>query len=164
MKKISTMLFAVMILLVSMVPVFAAESPQATTGVVSYEVIIIPTEGGDAKYEYVTGIDSDGKQYVDITALPKPGYEFDHWEILGAYTTKDKLTDTPIKLYISGDITVTPYYRKSSGDTPVATGTVNKDISGKSPQTGSSNAIPYIVLILSVAACGAATIKLVKSK
>lgn len=72
-----------------------------------------------------------------------------------------------INIIISGDIVCTPYYRKaSSGGTtgPVATATAKKDDSTTSPKTGASDVVPYAILVLSLAACGAAVFKLVKSK
>ncbi len=161
MKKISAILFAVIILMFSVVPAFAVESPQASS--LKYDVVIIPTEGGDGTFEFETGIDENGDQLVIIRPLPKPNYEFDHWDIKGAYSTKGKLTDEELELKIHSDITVTPYFKNQKGT--VATGTVNVDHSGTSPQTGKADmALPVAIIVLSVAACAAATLKLVKSK
>lgn len=161
MKKISAILFAVIILVFSVVPAFAAESPQASS--LKYGLIIIPTEGGDGSYEFESGVDENGYQAVVIRPIPKPNYEFDHWDIKGAYTTNGKLTDAELRLNIRGDITVTPYFNNQKGT--VATGTVNVDHSGTSPQTGKADmALPVAIIVLSVAACAAATLKLVKSK
>ena len=54
MKKTIAVLFAVMMMLLSAVPAFAAESPQPST--FKYKVEIIPTEGGDGDYKFTTGI------------------------------------------------------------------------------------------------------------
>lgn len=164
MKKIIAVLFAVMMMLLSAVPVFAAVSPQPST--FKYKVEVIPTEGGD--YKFTTGIDENGEQHVFIEPIPYDGYVFDHWEISGGpFRTDSKYTDANMNIIISGDLVCTPYYRKaSSGGTtgPVATATAKKDNSTTSPKTGASNAIPYVVLVLSLAACSAAVFKLVKSK
>lgn len=161
MRKVSAILFAAIILMFSVIPAFAAESPQGTT--FRYDVIIIPTEGGDGSYEFETGIDEDGNQTIIIKPDPKPGYEFDHWEIDGPYITEGELTDEELELTIHGDVKITPIYKNQQGT--VATGTVDVDNSDTSPQTGSSNmALPIAVIILSLAACGFATVKLVKSK
>lgn len=72
-----------------------------------------------------------------------------------------------MNIIISGDLVCTPYYRKaSSGGTtgPVATATAKKDDSTTSPKTGASDVVPYVILVFSLAACGAAVFKLVKSK
>ena len=159
MKKTIAVLFAVMMMLLSAVPAFAAVSPEPST--FKYKVEVIPTEGGDGAYKFTTGIDKNGEQHVFIEPLPYDGYTFDHWEISGKYT------DANMNIIISGDIVCTPYYRKaSSGGTtgPVATATAKKDDSTTSPKTGASDVVPYAILVLSLAACGAAVFKLVKSK
>ena len=56
MKKIIAVLFAVMMMLLSAVPAFAAVSPQPNT--FKYKVEVIPTEGGNGDYKFTTGIDS----------------------------------------------------------------------------------------------------------
>lgn len=55
MKKTIAVLFAVMMMLLSVVPAFAAASPEPST--FKYKVEIIPTEGGDGDYKFTTGID-----------------------------------------------------------------------------------------------------------
>ena len=55
MKKTIAVLFAVMMMLLSAVPAFAAASPEPST--FKYKVEIIPTEGGDGDYKFTTGID-----------------------------------------------------------------------------------------------------------
>lgn len=100
MKKTIAVLFAVMMMLLSAVPAFAAVSPEPST--FKYKVEVIPTEGGDGDYKFTTG--------------------------------------------------------------PVATATAKKDDSTTSPKTGASDVVPYAILVLSLAACGAAVFKLVKSK
>ena len=159
MKKILSVVFAVMMLVLTAVPAMALVSPEATY---KYNVVVIPTEGGDGSYEFTTEIDENGEQHVHIKPLPNPGYTFDHWEIDGPFTTEDKFTKSEMNLIITGDITVTPYYVKD-GSSQVATGTVNKDESPKSPQTGSNDVLPYAVMALSVLACGAAVVMLVKT-
>lgn len=166
MKKIVTVLFAIIMVAMAAVPAFAAESPVATTSpqttTYKYHVEVIPSDGGDGKYEFTTDIDEEGNQHVHIIPKPNPGYVFDHWEIDGPYTTDNKLTDEEMDLIITGDIKVTPYYKKA-GSSTVETGTVNKDISGTSPQTGSNDVLPYAVMMLSIAACGAGVVMLVKT-
>ena len=167
MKKTIAVLFAVMMMLLSAVPAFAAVSPQPNT-LFKYKVEVIPTEGGNGNYKFTTGIDENGEQHVYIEPLPYDGYTFDHWEISGGpFRTDSKYTDANMNIIISGDLVCTPYYRKaSSGGTtgPVATATAKKDDSTTSPKTGASDVVPYAILVLSLAACGAAVFKLVKSK
>lgn len=110
----------------------------------------------------------NGEQHVYIEPIPYDGYTFDHWEISGGpFRTDSKYTDANMNIIISGDLVCTPYYRKaSSGGTtgPVATATAKKDDSTTSPKTGASDVVPYAILVLSLAACGVAVFKLVKSK
>lgn len=166
MKKVIAVMFAAIVMLFSVVPAFAAVSPEPST--FKYKVEIIPTEGGDGDYKFTTGIDKNGEQHVFIEPLPYDGYTFDHWEISGGpFRTDSKYTDANMDIIISGDLVCTPYYRKaSSGGTtgPVATATAKKDNSTTSPKTGASDVVPYVVLVLSLAACSAAVVKLVKSK
>ena len=159
MKKIITVLMAVVMIALSVVPTFAVISPAVPD--LEYVVIVIPTEGGDGSYEFTTEIDENGEQHVVIKPLPNPGYAFSHWEIEGPYTTKDKLTTDILDLIITGDIKVTPYYTK---DGVPATTPVDKDTSDKSPQTGSSDTVVYAVMLLSLAVCGVAAVKLAKAK
>lgn len=166
MKKIIAVMFAAIVMLFSVVPAFAAVSPEPST--FKYKVEIIPTEGGDGDYKFTTGIDKNGEQHVFIEPIPYDGYTFDHWEITGGpFRTDSKYTDANMNIIISGDLVCTPYYRKASngGTTgPVATATAKKDNSTTSPKTGASDVVPYVVLVLSLAACSAAVVKLVKSK
>lgn len=166
MKKVIAVMFAAIVMLFSVVPAFAAVSPEPST--FKYKVEIIPTEGGDGDYKFTTGIDKNGEQHVFIEPIPYDGYTFDHWEITGGpFRTDSKYTDANMNIIISGDIVCTPYYRKASngGTTgPVATATAKKDNSTTSPKTGASDVVPYVVLVLSLAACSAAIVKLVKSK
>lgn len=166
MKKIIAVLIAVLMVAFATVPAFAAESPVATTSpegtTFKYIVIVIPTEGGDGSYDFVTEIDENGEQHIKIEPKPNPGYVFDHWEIDGPYKTDDKLTDPNMDLIITGDVNVTPYYKKP-GSSTVETGTVNKDNSSTSPQTGSNDTMAYVIMFLSLAACGGAVVMLVKS-
>lgn len=166
MKKVIAVMFAAIVMLFSVVPAFAAVSPEPST--FKYKVEIIPTEGGDGDYKFTTGIDKNGEQHVFIEPIPYDGYTFDHWEITGGpFRTDSKYTDANMDIIISGDLVCTPYYRKASngGTTgPVATATAKKDNSTTSPKTGASDVVPYVVLVLSLAACSAAVVKLVKSK
>lgn len=169
MKKIVSALFAVLMVAFASIPAFAADtdviSPVATTAPATtfrYEVDAIPSEGGSGSYEFKTDIDEDGNQVVHIKPNPNPGYVFDHWDIDGSYTTDNKLTDEEMDLVISSDIKVTPYFKKT-GSSVVETGTVNRDGNTTSPKTGANDVLPYAVIMLSIAACGAAVVMLVRT-
>ena len=115
MKKTIAVLFAVMMMLLSAVPAFAAVSPQPNT--FKYKVEVIPTEGGNGNYKFTTGIDEKGEQHVFIEPLPYDGYVFDHWEISGGpFRTDSKYTDAKMNIIISGDLVCTPYYRMASSE------------------------------------------------
>lgn len=45
----------------------------------------------------------------------------------------------------------------------VETGTVNRDVSPTSPKTGTNDVLPYAVIMLSIAACGASVVMLVRT-
>ncbi len=164
MKKLFAIMIAVVMVVFAAVPAFAAEadviSPTATAPSLEYKVTVIPTGGGDGDYEFKSGIDENGQQWVEITPIPNPGYKFDHWDIEGPYTTDDELTVANMRLIITGDIVVTPYFVK---DGEVETGTASPDKSPTSPQTGSKDFMAYAVVFLSIAACGAAMVMFVKT-
>jgi hypothetical protein len=173
MKKLVSVLFALMLVAFSVVPAFAVSSPQAST--YKYVVNVVPSEGGDGAYEFVTEIDQDGKQHVQITPVENEGYIFDHWVIDGPYSTDNNLTDSTMNIVITGDVQVTPYYSKktdssstdssaSTSSTSATSATVKKDTNSTSPQTGSNDAVAYTIAILATAACAVAVLKLVKSK
>lgn len=161
MKKLLSFAAAVMILIVSLVPVFAAESPVATA---TYDININPSIGGSGAFEFTTSIGVNGEQGVRLHAKPEDGYTFDHWEINGPYTTNGKLTDPELDIIIAGDISVTPYYTKNGtvATQPATTYTVKTDNSAKSPQTGSSGNIAFVVLSVSLIAAAVA-VKFIKT-
>lgn len=161
MKKLISVAVAMLMIAISVMPAFAAISPQSTTR--KYEVIVVPSDFGDPEYEFTTDIDDDGNQKVHIRPNPKPGYVFDHWEIDGDFVPVGELTDEDLELIIRGDITVVPHYIKIDTSEP-ATGTINVDNSGTSPKTGSNSVAPYVIVILSLAACGTVFVKLATSK
>lgn len=164
MKKVLAVLFAVLLIAVSAVPAFAAESPSGTY---SYNVDVVPSDGGSAKTDIKTDVDDKGNTITiaTITVVVEDGYEFDHWTIDGAYTTDNKLTDKEITLVLSSDVTVTPSFKKiGSTDATTSATTVTTDKTSTSPKTGSSDVAVFSVILLAAAVCGVATLKLVKSK
>lgn len=160
MKKLFSAFIAVLIVVISMVPAFAVVSPQATTR--KYQVIVIPPAGGDGSVVYESDIDDEGNEHIKVEATPDPGKEFDHWEIEGPATPNGSLTDPKLDITVFGDVKITPVFKDKNGQ--LVTGTVNVDTSGKSPQTGANDAIPFAIIFLSVAACATAGVMLVKSK
>ena len=160
MKKCIAIAIAVLLLAVSVLPAFAEniDSPHATKA--NYIVEVEEEEGGHVDVDYKTGVDDDGNQTIVITAVPKDGYTFAGWIINGSYTTNGSLSDAVLELIISGDISVRATYSKnaegstSPSETPTQAPTESRvvDDSTKSPQTGSADFAPYVVLVLSAAA------------
>lgn len=161
MKKVLSVCAALLIVMLSVIPAFAVDSPVASS--LKYDVIINQTTGGNGSYEIESNINENGEEVISIIAKPNSGYTFDHWDINGAYTTNNKLTDSTMHLVITSDITATPYF-KASGSSQVETGTVNQDHSGTSPQTGYNDFVPFAIILTCLAAGGFAAFRLVKSK
>lgn len=167
MKKLISVAVVVLMLVCSVVPAFAANSPEVTT--YKYSVTIVDTTGGAGTFEYTTDVNEKGEQTIHLRPQPQEGYVFDHWVIDGAYVAEGDLTDAELDLIISGDIKITPVYVKagsqdSTDATAATSATISEDTSKTSPQTGSNNVAPFVVIILSLAACGAVATMLVKSK
>lgn len=158
MKKLICVLFALMMLITTAVPAFAAESPTAAT--FAYTIEILPSGGGAGSYDRYT--DDDGNECVHLIAKPYSGYVFDHWVIDGPYTTDGKLTDAELDIIITGDVDATPVFRKQS-DSSLAP-TIDKDDSPTSPQTGTNPLAFYGMFATSVAICGVGVIRILKSK
>lgn len=163
MKKIFSVLFAVIILAFSVMPAMAATneknpSPSATE---SYNVIVHNNKGGSGSY--TTETSSDGK-HVILTAHNKDGYKFKYWIIDGKYVLVDGDLNSPvIELLLKGDIEATPYFEKIGGESS-SNVSVSQNQSSVSPQTGSEN-IFYIVGVFGVLAVvvGALGVKLARN-
>ncbi len=168
MKKVLAVLFAVLLVAVSALPAFAAESP---TGTFAYDVVMVPSDGGSGTADISSSIDADGNQHVLIKPVANNGYVFDYWTIEGSYKTDGKLTDAELELIVNGDVKVTPHFKKAgtsagtdgNGSTGTST-TITTDNASTSPKTGSSDVAVFSVILLAAAVCGVATLKLVKSK
>ena len=168
MKKVISVLAAILILSLSVIPAFAesVNSPSPTKG--NYSVTIVPSEGGTATYTYDTGVDEDGFQTVTIHAVPNDGYKFIGWSIDGAVPRGGNPDDPDLTFRIGDDIKVTPKFEKvgtpddgskdgtdkgekgDSGKTDGNNGSKgNKgsyvDNGSKYPQTGSDDAVTFVV-------------------
>lgn len=154
-KKFLSVAVALLIMLVSAVPAFAVSSPVAT---VEYKVNMHLSNGGTGSYKFTTGINENGEQGVYLEAETKDGYKFENWVIEGPYSTKEELTSESVDIIITGDIDVTPMFssKDASATQPSSTAPVVTDDSSKSPQTGNSNAVLFIVLIGSLTAAAVA--------
>lgn len=166
MKKVVSILVAVLIVVFAAVPAFATEviSPS---GDLKYEVTVHPSEGGTGDWKFTTDIDKNGVQWVHIWAEPYPGYTFDHWDLVGDYEMGEyNYTDGVLNIAIKSDLDCYPYFKKT-GTTEVATATASVDTGSTSPQTGYANtSVVYIAIILSllIVAAGATTAIIVTKK
>ena len=167
MKKIAAAALALLLIVFSALPVFAEsiDSPDATK---TNYIIHIPTDidGGTASFEYVTDVGDDGTQTVIIRGVPDDGFDLTGWDIVGDYTPVTDLTQSEIKLIISGDIDVKPVFTKKGAPattSPVPSPTKVVDNGSKSPKTGSGDGI-FWVLFLGSAAALAAVVTIAKRR
>lgn len=157
MKKICAIALAVVMMIFTVVPAFAAISPSAS---IEYDVVIENTEGG--KGSYTTEILEDKKTAI-LTATPKDGYEFAYWVIDGKYTIiSGNLKSAVLTVILGSDIVATPHFTKNGTE---ATVKVSQDPKPVSPQTGDFSfyyigifALAFVVMF------GAVGIKLATSK
>lgn len=153
MKKICSVLLAVILVIFATVPAFATISPSAET---EFDIIIINTGGG--KGSYTTEI-IDGKKYVTLTADAKDGYEFTHWEIDGEYTiVEGSLDDEKLVIILESDCEASPYF----DGIPVTPPTQNTD--PVSPQTGDTHSYTFMFVGLLIALAGVTGLKIASSK
>ena len=159
MKKFFAIAIAVLLIAVSAFPAFASNVVSPVPTKANYIVETEEEEGGHIDVDYKTGVDENGNQTVVITAVPKDGYEFKEWIINGQYTTNGSLTSAVLEMIISSDMKVKAVYAKK-GEAPTEKPADNKvvDNGTKSPQTGSDDFAPYVVLFVSAAALAAVVI------
>lgn len=156
MKKALSVVVAVLLIALSVMPAFAESvtSPKATTA--NYIITIDDAEGGTVVYSYKTEVDENGRQTVEISAVPAEGYEFSKWIIDGVYLSSDELTKADLELIISTDVKLHPVFQKTGQSATGVPGEKKQDDSSKSPKTGEAGtAVPYVVLSLAVIALGA---------
>lgn len=124
MKKVLSCLLAVALMLCAVVSVSAEISPEGSISdkYIIIDTIPVPDKGGESTPE----VDAPGKVQVDsgeevtLTANPKDGYKFDHWE----FSTGDfdiisgKITDSVLVIKPKGDVNIRVYAHFSPIDTP----------------------------------------------
>lgn len=165
MKKIFSVLIAVLILAFSAAPALAYSNSSPTASK-DFKVIIHNTEGGTGTY--TRHVDKDGK-HVTVKAHPKKGYEFVKWKIKGKYDPEGgKLTDQELRVLMKSDLEFTPVFRKKGGQStqPHSSQTpVKSNGSPVSPKTGDNSMFFLFTFIgLACAAVTAVGIKLAVSK
>ena len=157
MKKFCAILMAVVLMIFTMVPAFAAISPKPG---LEYDVIIENTEGGKGSY---TSEILENKKYVTLIADAKDGYKFSHWIIDGKYVIiEGTLSDPEFNIQINSDIVAKPIFDKIGGGS--ADGDIDQDHSSTSPQTGDFSHYIFLIAGLLVAALAVSTVKLSTSE
>lgn len=166
MKKALTVAIAVLLVALSVLPAFA-ESVQSPTAKPTKYVVTVDTSagGGSADVKYEGEIGPDGMQKILLTASPEEGFVFLGWSIAGSYTPVGKLTDATLEVIASGDLTVVPTFAKKGSPEETKPfvpsepgGDKSKDTGSKSPQTGSQDAVAYIILGVSALAVAAVVV------
>lgn len=164
MKRVLTIMVAVLLIAVSVMPAFAAESVDSPTPTkANYQITIVQADGGTMSYTFVTPVGEDGKQTVHFSAKPNDGYTFAGWTFEGDYSLLGNATDAELDVVAGSDIKAVPAFTKVGGDDTKKTDDTSKttdnskkdttvDTSSKSPKTGSNEFV--FVAIASVALLG----------
>lgn len=193
MKKALTVLIAILLIAVSVMPAFAdsVDSPIPTKG--NYNVVInVGEDIGNASYDFVSGVDEDGNQKIHLHIDMKDGVEFGGWVINGGYVEGDlSKPDTVVTVSADAQISVktksTEEPTKGEAETeetkavkPVDNGSSNGgtsnggssksgskviDNGSKSPQTGSNDVVIFGVFsVLAIALASAVVVAKKASK
>ena len=157
MKKVISILAAVLLIALSVVPAFAESVDSPTAPRPNYIVTIVDVEGGSATFEYVTEVDNDGKQTIKLVATTEDGYEFTGWTINDVV-----IEGQPVLEYvINSDVTVTPAFVKkgeTKPTTPAKTDDKVVDNGDKSPKTGEDFAAYAILAVSAIALAAVVTV------
>lgn len=160
MKKTLSILVAVIITALSLMPAFAVVSPTASK---EYTIVVHNNEGGSGSY--TTNTDKDGK-HATIVAHPKNGYKFVKWIINGKYVIeKGDLNSKTLRLLLKGNVVATPVFKKIKTGSKTTGSPVAVNRSSTSPKTGDNTL--YFAIGISAAALliiSALSVKLAKSK
>ncbi len=162
MKRIVSVLFAVLIFAFAAMPAMAAKNPSPTASK-EYNIVVHNTEGGTGTY--TTKIDKDGK-HATVKAKPKKGYEFVKWTSKGKYDIVDgDLTDDELTILLKSDVEFTPHFKKIGSKSESGSKPVKSNGSPVSPKTGDSSAFYLFGFIgVLIAAFAAVGVKLAVSK
>ncbi len=146
MKKVVSLVIAVLLLVCGVVSVSAEVSPTASVvdTKITIDVVVVPDNAGtatpsiDNPYEYIVG--SDGT--VTLQASTNDGFKFSHWEfITGEFElVEGSLTSPTIVILPKGDTNIRAYAHFAEKDADVtepSSQTPGKPDNGdKSPTTG----------------------------
>lgn len=169
MKKVISILAAVLIISLSVMPAFAesVESPSPTKGNYNVTIVEVPDEGGSASFTYDTPIRDDGYQTITLSAVPEDDYEFAGWTISGeggnggtasikpallavfggANPSDSDLKSAELTIDINHDIVATAKFQKKDGSTPSKDDSKKTiDDGSKSPQTGANDVVTFAIL------------------
>lgn len=146
MKKVISCLIALTLLLCGLVSVSAEVSPSASTGdkIIIVDTVPCPPEAGDStpSIDNSGKVEATGEEEVTLTATPKDGYKFDHWEfVFGDFTiVSGDLTTPVIVIRPTGDndIRANAYFVKDGEESsdPSDGPTTPPDDGNESPVTG----------------------------
>ncbi len=164
-KSVFSIMIAVLLLMFSSIPVFAADSPSAD---LTIDVQINPSRGGTGTYEFESdfGAGENGGTLVHFEAKANDGYTFSNWTLEGNYTVvSGSLNDSSFTVEAFSDLVATPSFTENgnSGGGSSAGGSVNVPIdsntSSTSPQTGDNNLLLFAGAVVVLAACGVFVVK-----
>ncbi len=147
MKKVISLIIALMLICCAVGSVSAEISPTASVGMVYIKVdaVPVPEDGGTV----TPNINNPGKvevtsgEYITLTATPSDGYEFDRWEVVyGDFEIIEGDLSSPvlvIKPYGDSNIRVYAHYIKVGEEPSIPDDTKpgeKPDDSTQSPPTG----------------------------
>lgn len=168
MKKVLSLMVVLALLVCGVVSVSAAKSPSPTIpeGYIAVDVVPNPGNAGEADSDAEGYIEIDSGKQVTITANPKPGYKFSHWEfITGQHTIiSGKVTDPIMVIEPTGDESLLIYaHFVKEGEvvtTPTEKPSLPADGGEQSPTTGySALAVVSSVVVLTAVFAVAVTLK-----
>ncbi|MBQ2825103.1 MAG: hypothetical protein IJF19_02405 [Clostridia bacterium] len=170
MKKVVSLLIAVLLLACAVVSVSAEISPTAPTIVkdtIIVDAIVVPDNAGsvepsiDNPFEYE--VNSDGT--VKLVASSMEGFKFSHWEfITGEFDIiEGSLTSPTLVIKPKGDSNIRAYanFVKEDADTtePDSKPAVKPDDDDKSPTTGDITPVVVVSAVVLLAGIAAVVLK-----
>lgn len=172
MKKVVSLLIAVLLLACAVVSVSAEVSPTAPTIVkdkITIDAVVVPDNAGtvtpsiDEPFEFE--VNSDGT--VKLVASSMEGFKFSHWEfITGDFDIiEGSLTSSVIVIQPKGDANVRAeaHFVKADDTTPVtepdSKPAVTPDDGDKSPTTGDVTPVVVVSAVVLMAALAAVVLK-----
>ncbi len=173
MKRVVSILVALLLMCCAVASVSAEISPIGTTAKdqIIIDAIPVPDIAGNATPD----INNPGKveinsgEVITLTATPKDGYKFSHWEFAyGEFDIIEGSTTTPtivIKPTGNDDVRAYAHFVKEGEDVTVpSSGTVPKPDDGPTSPTTGENSIVYVACASAVMVALAVVIVLKKKQ